>query len=134
MSWDAEGVPRDVEPAVAGQELVGVGVGAKEGHKALELRGVLGTDVGGLAKEVLRAPDTTDEGVDARVAEARIDDDGTNDAAGWFQQVQTAVFHVGNLSDGGDVIRVFTEVQELIQRKMRRELDVIRVFFHDIVS
>ena len=23
MSWDAEGFPRDVEPAVAGQELVG---------------------------------------------------------------------------------------------------------------
>ena len=74
-----------MEPAVAGQELVGVGVGAKESHKALELRGGFGADVGGLAKEVLGGFDTTDEDVDARVAEARIDDDGTDDATGWFQ-------------------------------------------------
>ena len=30
MSWRAEGIPRDVEPAVASQELVGIGAGAKE--------------------------------------------------------------------------------------------------------
>jgi hypothetical protein len=64
----AEGVPRDVEPAIASQELVGIGAGAEEVYKALELLRVFWADVGGLAKEVLRTLDATDEGVDARVA------------------------------------------------------------------
>jgi hypothetical protein len=33
MSWCCEGIPRDVEPAVASQELVGIGAGAKEVDK-----------------------------------------------------------------------------------------------------
>ena len=66
----AERSPGDVKPAGAGQELVGVFTGAKEVHEALELAGVLGANVGSLAKEVLRVLDATDEGVDARVAVA----------------------------------------------------------------
>ena len=53
MSWGAEGIPRDVEPAGGGQELVGVRAGAKKVDKTLELLRVLGADVGGLTKEVL---------------------------------------------------------------------------------
>ena len=45
MSGLSKGRPRDVEPAIAGQELVGIGAFAKEGHQALELALVLGADV-----------------------------------------------------------------------------------------
>jgi hypothetical protein len=74
----AEGIPRDVEPAVASQELVGIGAGAKEVDKALELLWVFGADVGGLTKEVLRILDATDEGIDAGRTEAGVDEDGAN--------------------------------------------------------
>ena len=82
--WD-EGTPRDVEPAGAGEELVGQIVSLEEGHEALELLRVLGADVGGLAEEVLRVADATHEGVDARVAEAGVDQDGADRLSGRFQ-------------------------------------------------
>jgi hypothetical protein len=78
MSGLAEEIPRDVEPAVASQELVGIGAGAKEVDEALELLRVFGADVGGLTKEVLRILDATDEGIDVRRAETRVDEDRTN--------------------------------------------------------
>lgn len=78
MSWGAEGIPRDVEPAGGGQQLVGIGAGAKKVDKALELLGVARADVGSLTKEVLRALDATDETVDAGVAETGVDDDGAD--------------------------------------------------------
>lgn len=65
-----EGRPGDVEPAGAGEELVGQGVGLQERDQALEFRGVLGTDVGGLAEQVLGIPDAANKGVDTLVAEA----------------------------------------------------------------
>ena len=40
MSWSREGIPRDVEPAVAGKELVGMFTGLEEGDEALELGGM----------------------------------------------------------------------------------------------
>ena len=70
MSWGAEGIPRDVEPAVAGEELVGIFTGLEEGDEALELLGVARADVGGLTDEVLGVGDATDKGVDTGVAEA----------------------------------------------------------------
>ena len=85
MSGRGEGIPRDVEPAVAGKELVSIGVGAKEVDEVLELTRVLGADVGGLAREVLRVLDATDQSVDARVTEAGVDEDGTDHLAGGFQ-------------------------------------------------
>ena len=48
MAWRGEGIPRDVEPAVAGQELVGKCMGLEEVDQALELLRVLGADVGSL--------------------------------------------------------------------------------------
>ena len=71
-----------MKPAGAGQELVGVFTGAKEVNKALELLRVARANVGSLAKEVLRVFDTADKGVDARVAVAGIDDDGTDHLSG----------------------------------------------------
>ena len=70
MARSSKRIPRDVEPAITGQELVGVFTGSEEVDKALELLGVFGPDVGGLTEEVLRVLDATDEGVDARVAVA----------------------------------------------------------------
>ena len=64
-----EGVPGDVKPVGGGEELVGMRATSEKVDEALELGWVLGMDVGGLADEVLRAVDTTDEGVDAGVAE-----------------------------------------------------------------
>lgn len=70
MPGCAEGIPRDVEPAGGGKELVGIFTGLEEGDEALELLGVARADVGSLTKEVLGALDATDETVDARVAVA----------------------------------------------------------------
>ena len=91
MAGEGERVPGDVKPAGAGEELVSQIVSLEEVHEALELAGVLGADVGGLAKEVLRVLDTADQGVDARVAVAGIDDDGTDHLAGGLQEQQAAI-------------------------------------------
>ena len=98
MAGRTEGSPGDVEPAVAGQELVGIFTIAEERDQAVELGGVLGADVGSLANEVLGVLDTANKGVDARVAEAAVDDDGTADSlAGRLQQQAAAIDHVGHV-------------------------------------
>ena len=71
-----EGVPGDVKPGGAGEELVGEVVVAEEVDKALELSRIFGTDVGGLAEKVLGVTDTADLAINSLVTEARIDDDG----------------------------------------------------------
>ena len=53
MAGLGEGVPGDVEPAGARQQLVGVRRGLEEIHEALELGWVFRADVGCLAAEVL---------------------------------------------------------------------------------
>ena len=55
MSWGAEGIPRDVEPAGGGKELVGMFTGLEESDEALELGGILGADIGSLSEKVLGA-------------------------------------------------------------------------------
>jgi hypothetical protein len=109
-----------VEPPVAGEELVGEIVRLEEIDQALELLRVLGADVGGLTEEVLRVTDTTHEGVDARVAETGVDEDGTDHLSGGFQEHQTAVGHVRHVLHGGFIIGVFARVDEFFQRKVRR--------------
>ena len=130
MSGDAEGVPRDVEPPVAGEELVGQIVRLEEIDQALELLRVLGADVGGLAEQVLRITDSTDQGVDARVAETGVDEDGTDHLSGGFQEHQTAVGHVRHVLHGGFVIRVFVQVNKLAQPEVGREPSVIDCCVH----
>ena len=108
-----------MEPAGAGQELVGQGVAFQEVDKMLELLGGLGADVGSTALQVLGVLDTTNLSVNPTVAEAAVDDDGTADSlAGGLQQLAAAVGHVGYLLDGGNVGRVLVAVAELCQRKM----------------
>ena len=120
-----------MEPAGASQELVGILTCLEERDQALELLGVARADVGSLANEVLGVLDTTDEGVDARVAEAGGDDDGTDQLAGRFQEHQAAISHVHHVLHGGFVVGVFAQVKELAKLKMRREPSVIDCcFFH----
>ena len=90
-----EGVPGDVKPAGAGQELVCVLTTAQEVDQALELLRVLGADIGGLAETVLGVGDATDLAVHGLAAEAGVDDDGATDGlTGGLQQHQTAIGHV----------------------------------------
>ena len=48
MPWRRERIPRDVEPAVAGEELVGIFASLEVVDEALELGGILGANVGSL--------------------------------------------------------------------------------------
>ena len=119
-----EGIPGDVEPAVAGQELVGMFTGAKEVDQTLELARVFGADVGGLAEQVLGVADATNKSVHARGAETGVDDDGTNHLSGGFQQHQAAVGHVRHVLHGGFVVGELLGVDEFCQRKMITESGV----------
>jgi hypothetical protein len=96
-----------VEPAVAGQELVGVLTGAKEVDKALELLGVARADVGSLAKKVLRILDATDEGVDAGRTEAGVDDDGADQKAGRFSLIHFMFCLVTNKNNHKNIWQLF---------------------------
>ena len=114
-----------MEPARAGQELVGQGVAFQEVDQMLELFGVLGADVGSAALQVLGVADTTNLSVNATVAEAAVDDDGAADSlAGGLQQPTAAVGHVGYLLDGGNVLRVLLPVAEFCQQEVITEFDV----------
>ena len=124
MAGRSEGRPGDVEPAGAGQELVGIFTTAEERDQTVELGGVLGADVGSLPQEVLGVLDAADQGVHAAVAEAGVDDDGTDGLAGRLQEHQTAIGQVGHGLQGGDVAGVLAEVQELVQRKVITEFCV----------
>lgn len=118
MAGRSEGNPGDVHPSRASQELVGVFMVAEEVDQALELLRVLGPDVDSLAQQVLRVTDTANQGIDAGIAETGVDDDGTHLRAGWLQQMLTTVDHGGKLVDGGDVVRIFVQTEELVQLKM----------------
>ena len=119
MAGVAEGVPRDVEPAAAGgQELVGQIVSLEEIDQALELLMVTGANVGSLAEQVLRVADTTHQAVDVLVAEAAVDDDGTDHLPGRLQKHHAAVDHVCHVLQRGFVARVLSCVQKLLQREV----------------
>ena len=98
---------------------------AEKVDKAQELARVLGANISSLAKEVLRVLDATDEDVDARVAEAGGDEDGTDQLSGGLQEHQAAINHVRNVLHGGLVVGVLAQVEELAKLKVRREPSVI---------
>ena len=60
VAGGTEGRPRDVEPTIAGEELVGIFTTAEERDQTVELGRVARADVGSLAQEVLGTSDTTD--------------------------------------------------------------------------
>ena len=119
MAGGGEGTPGDVEPAAAGgQELVGVRMGAQEVDESQELLRVLGADVGSLALQVLRVADAAHMAVDVLVAEAAVDDDGTDHLPGRFQKHHAAIDHVRHVLQRGFVARVLLCVQKLLQREV----------------
>ena len=122
-----------MEPGGAGEELIGEGVGLEEVDEALELGGIFGVDVGGLAKKVLRVFDTPDLAIDGLITKARINDDRAHNLAGRLQQLMTAISQICHDLNRGDVLRVFPQIQKLAQLKMRRQSDVIEILFHGIV-
>ena len=124
-----EGVPRDVEPAGAGEELVGEGVMAQEVDEALKMSGVARTDISGLTEEVLRVLHAAHQRIDIGIAIAGVDDDGTDRRASGFEEHQATVGHVDEVLRRGFVTRVFLGVQEFLQSKMQREFD-----FHNFNS
>ena len=135
MPGCGEWIPGNVEPAGAGEELVSQIVSFEEVYEALELLGVFGADVGSLAKEMLRVANATDQGVDARVAEAGVDEDGANHLAGGLQEHQAAIGHVHHVLHGGLVVGVLAEIAELAQTEVGRQPRVIELcVFHRFSS
>ena len=65
-----EGVPGDMEPGGAGEELVCEVVIAEEFDKTLELLRIFGADISGLTDEVLRVLYAADPKIDGLVTEA----------------------------------------------------------------
>ena len=124
MSWRGEGIPRDVEPAGGGKELVGMFTGLEEVHKALELLRVFRANIGSLAEDVLRVADATEEGVDAGIAVAGIDDDGADKLAGGLQEHQAAIDHVHDVLHGGLIVGILAQIKELAKLKVITELCV----------
>ena len=135
MSRSGEWVPGNVEPTCGGQQLVGQFVRLEEVHEALELAGVLGADVGSLTEEMLRVANATDLGVDARRAEAGVDDDRANHLAGGLQDHQAAIGHVRHVLHGGLVVGVLAQIEKLAQTEVGRQPRVIELcVFHRVSS
>ena len=82
MAGLGEGVPRDMKPVGAGEELIGEVVTAEKVDKMLKLSRVFRADVGSLADEVLGITDTADFAIDSLGAEARVNDDWPHNLAG----------------------------------------------------
>ena len=95
MARDAEGFPGDVQPAVAGQELVGKLVSFQEIDQALELGRILRTNVGSTALKVLRVFDATYAAVHVGITEAGVNHNwATNCLAGRLKQISATINHV----------------------------------------
>ena len=120
MSCLGEGVPRDVKPTIAGQELVSIGTDLQELHQMLELGRIFRSDVGSLTNEVLRVLHTAHSTVYICITEARINDDGTQDLAGRFQQQMTAISQIHHDLHRGNILRIFLQIQKLAQLKVGR--------------
>ena len=69
MTGWREGIPGDVEPPIACEQLVGVFADLQEFNEIPELRGVLRPDVSSLAEKMLRITDTPYPLVDFGIAE-----------------------------------------------------------------
>ena len=126
MARDAEGLPGNVEPAVAGQELVGKLVSFQKIDQAFELGGILRTDVGSTALKVLRVFDPTYAAVHVGITKAGVNDDGTADSlAGGLKQITATINHVCNLLNGGIVLGVLLPIAEFCQSKMHSQNSIV---------
>ena len=107
MARLGERIPGEVEPGGAGKELVGEGVMTEEVDEAQELGRIFRTDVGSLAEKMLGVRYAPYPAIDGFISEARIDDDGAHNMAGWFQKLMTAASQIRHDLHRGNVLRIF---------------------------
>ena len=131
MAGRREGIPGDVEPAVAGQQLVGVFADLQEFDEIPELRGILRPDVGSLAEKMLRCTDAPNFLVDFIIAKARVDDDRSGYDACRFEKQMTAVGQIDDNLHRRDVLRILPEVEKLTQLKMLGEPYIVSLGNHN---
>ena len=120
MAGVGERTPGEVEPAIAGEQLVGVGARLEVVHQSPELGWILRADIGCLTDEVLRVFHPSHPGVHSLTSEARIDDHGTHYEPRRLQQLMTAISQISHHLHLGDILGVFTQVEKLAQLKMLR--------------
>ena len=120
MSGLGEGVPGDVEPAVAGQQLVGVVAFLQEFHQPLELLRVFRADIGRLTKQVLRVLHAPNLTIDVGITETRINDDRAYLYSCRLQQHMAAVSHINDMLRRRLVARILQGVQKFLQLKVSR--------------
>ncbi len=130
MSWLSEGIPRNMKPVGAGEELVGVLPVFEEVHEFCELRRIFRTDVGSLTDEVLGVLHATHLAVHSFTTETRINYDGSHEESCRFQQLMAAISHVRHILHRGDILRIFAQVEEFAQTEMLRQFYVILILFH----
>ena len=109
-----------MEPAGAGEELVGVFPFLEEIHECRELCRIFRVDVGSLADEVLGAGDTTNFAIHGFRAEAGVDDYRACDKPCRFQQLMAAVGKIYYSLNRRKVAWMLPEIKELTQFEMRR--------------
>ena len=78
MAGGGKRFPGDVQPAVAGQELVGQFVSFQEVDQMLESNGVLRADVGSTTLKMLGVLDSTYTAVHIGITKTGVDDDRAN--------------------------------------------------------
>ncbi len=131
MAGRREGIPGDVKPAIACEQLVGVFADLQEFDEIPELRGILRPDVGSLAEKVLGSTDTPYLLVDFGIAKARVDDDRSGYDACRFEQQMTAVGQIYYILHRRDVLRILPEVKKLTQLKMLGEPYIVYLGNHN---
>ena len=80
-----------MEPAGAGEELVGMLPILEEIHERRELSGIFRSDVGSLTDEVLRFLDPTNLAINCLASKSGVDDDRACDESRGLQQLMAAI-------------------------------------------
>ena len=130
MAGRREGIPGDVEPAIAREQLVGVFADLQEFDELPELRRVTRPDVGSLTEQVLGVADTPYPLVDFGISEPRVDDERPSYDACWFEQQMTAVGQIYYILHRRDVLWIFPKVKKLAQLEVRRKSHIIIIHSH----
>ena len=120
MTGWREGIPGDVEPAIACEQLVGVFADLQEFNEIPELRGVLRPDVGSLTEKVLGSTDTPYPLVDFGISEPRVDDERSCYDSCRFEQQMASVGQIDDDLHRWDVLRIFPKVKKFAKPEMRR--------------
>lgn len=116
-----------MEPAGAGEELIGILAFLEEVHQSQESRRIFGTNIGCLANEVLRACDAANLAIHGFAAKAGIDDDRTCDEPRRFQQLMAAIGQIHYDLHRRKVALVFPEIKKFAQFKVRRQSNGIKL-------